>query len=118
MQQVLINLITNGLHAMNDSLPSMREIVLAIDSLEGTNIRLSVRDRGTGIKEEHLAKLFDPFFTTKDEGMGIGLAICRSIVEARGGRLTARNHEEGGAVFEIVIPRMSDGVARRDDLDK
>jgi signal transduction histidine kinase len=116
MQQVLINLISNGLHAMSENPPSTREIALTIDSPGGTDIRLSIRDRGTGIKEEHLARLFDPFFTTKDEGMGMGLAICRSIVEARGGRLTARNHEEGGAVFELIIPGATEGVAKREGL--
>jgi len=104
MQQVLINLIMNGLHAMAECLPSMREIAVAIDCPDASHVRLSVRDRGIGMTEDNLAKIFDPFFTTKSDGMGMGLAIVRSTIEAGGGRLTARNHEEGGAVFEFVLP--------------
>ena len=114
LQQVLINLIANGLHAMAETGAetgaemgagtAQRELTVSVDSPDPAQVRVSVRDRGTGIAEEHRARLFDPFFTTRPDGMGMGLAICRSTVESCGGTLTARNHEDGGAVFEFTIP--------------
>lgn len=104
MQQVLINLMTNGLQAMSEAGSPVRELTVSVSRPEPGLVGLSVRDSGAGIGEENLARLFDPFFTTKAEGMGMGLAICRSTIEARGGTLTARNHEGGGAAFDIVLP--------------
>jgi C4-dicarboxylate-specific signal transduction histidine kinase len=105
LQQVLINLITNGLQAMHATPPALREMTLSIDRPDGSHVRLSVRDRGAGIGEADLPRLFEPFFTTRQDGMGMGLAISQSIVEAAGGRLTARNHGDGGAVFELLLPQ-------------
>lgn len=104
MQQVLVNLIGNGLQAMAQHPPALRELTLAIDAADADHVRLSVADRGTGIREEDLPKLFDPFFTTKADGMGLGLAICRATIEAAGGSLTVRNRAEGGAVFDCLLP--------------
>ncbi|MFK3693275.1 MFS transporter [Agrobacterium tumefaciens] len=104
MQQVIANLITNGLHAMGSVPAEQRDLSISLTAAEMDMVRLQVRDRGTGIAPENLAKLFSPFFTTKNEGMGIGLAICKTIVEAHGGSLTGRNHDDGGAIFEIVLP--------------
>lgn len=113
IQQVLINLMTNGLHAMADTQQSERvlEIGLTPGPLPDL-VRLWVRDHGTGIAPDNLARLFDPFFTTKEGGMGVGLAICKTIVEAHGGTLSGRNHEEGGALFEVSLP-----LAQAADLD-
>jgi C4-dicarboxylate-specific signal transduction histidine kinase len=104
MQQVLINLMTNGLQAMSEACSSVPELIVAVRSPEAGVVSVSIRDRGAGISDENQAKLFDPFFTTKADGMGMGLSICRSTIEARGGSLTARNHSEGGAEFEFVLP--------------
>jgi len=107
VQQVLINLITNGVHAMADTPAAARELTVGVDGpigLDAPEVRVSVRDRGKGIADEAHARLFEPFFTTKRGGMGMGLAICRSTVESYGGRLTAANHEEGGAVFAFALP--------------
>lgn len=104
MQQVLVNLIGNGIQAMADCSPSKRAIAITIAQSGTGDVRVSVRDHGTGVDPGEVTKLFDPFFTTKESGMGMGLAISRSVIEAVGGRLTARNHEEGGAVFEFVLP--------------
>lgn len=104
MQQVVANLVTNGLHAMAGTPIDQRELSISMAAVEPDMVRLQVRDHGTGIAPENLARLFSPFFTTKNEGMGIGLAICKTIVEAHGGSLTARNHDDGGAIFEIVMP--------------
>lgn len=105
LQQVLVNLVTNGLHAMAEADSPRRELTVAIGSLEGgAQVRVAVRDRGRGIDEASHARLFDPFFTTRPDGMGMGLAICRSTIESCGGTLTAHNHADGGAVFEFTIP--------------
>lgn len=104
MQQVLVNLLANGAHAMA-AMPVPQRIITVTLGADGPDqVRLTVRDRGTGIGEEDLGRLFNPFFTTREDGMGMGLAISRSAVEAEGGRLTAANHPEGGAVFEIILP--------------
>lgn len=104
LQQVLVNLIANGVDAMRDTDVLLREITVRMDQPDTQHVRISVRDRGAGFSEESLGKLFDPFFTTKAEGMGMGLAICRSTIEARGGRIAARNHGGGGAIFEFILP--------------
>jgi C4-dicarboxylate-specific signal transduction histidine kinase len=104
MQQVIINLLSNGLHAMRQVPEAGRVLRIGLGPAMPGFVRLSVRDHGTGIEQEHLAKLFNPFFTTKWEGMGIGLSICKTIVEAHGGSLSGRNHDDGGAVFEVTLP--------------
>jgi signal transduction histidine kinase len=113
LQQVLVNLVTNGLHAMVEAGSGRRELSVTVDSLEGgqgsgqgsgSQVTVSVRDHGPGIDETSRAHLFDPFFTTRPDGMGMGLAICRSTIESCGGTLTAHNHPDGGAVFEFTIP--------------
>jgi C4-dicarboxylate-specific signal transduction histidine kinase len=113
LQQVLINLMTNGVHAMADTPAAARELTVGVDGPAGADmpeVRVSVRDRGKGIAEDAQARLFEPFFTTKRGGMGMGLAICRSTVESYGGRLTAANHEEGGAVFAFALPAERDAA--------
>jgi signal transduction histidine kinase len=111
MQQVLINLITNGIQAMKATPMPMRQILVTIErAAEPAQIRLSVRDQGSGIRDNDLASLFDAFFTTKADGMGMGLAISRSAIDAKGGKLTGRNHEAGGAVFEFVLPTLGEAA--------
>jgi C4-dicarboxylate-specific signal transduction histidine kinase len=100
IQQVLINLIRNGLEAM-DSTTDAR--VLEVRSCRlGGEVQIEISDSGRGI--EFPEKVFEPFFTTKGSGMGMGLAICRSIVESHGGRLWAQNHEPHGATFVFTLP--------------
>lgn len=113
LQQVLINLITNGIHAMAEAGTAARELTVSLDGPAGPDapeVRVSIRDRGRGIPDDVQARLFEPFFTTKRGGMGMGLAICRSTVETYGGRLTARTHEQGGAVFEFALPADRDAA--------
>jgi signal transduction histidine kinase len=104
LQQVLVNLISNGIQAMSETPPPRRRLLIETSRHDGGFIRISVRDFGTGISEDVMKRLFAPFFTTKRFGMGMGLSICRSMIEARGGELLARNHPEGGAVFDMIIP--------------
>ncbi|OWV73823.1 histidine kinase [Rhizobium sp. R339] len=104
LQQVLINLITNAIQAMDAAGTSRRAITVRIEQQDRDHIRVAVRDSGPGIAADAKEKLFAPFFTTKAAGMGMGLSICRTTLEARGGKLEGGNHPEGGAVFEMSLP--------------
>jgi len=104
LQQVIVNLVTNAVHAMASTPVDQRQVHIAIVQDGDGFVKLIVHDHGPGIDEENLSKLFSAFFTTKRDGMGIGLSICKTIVEAQGGSLSARNGEEGGATFEIMLP--------------
>jgi two-component system, LuxR family, sensor kinase FixL len=104
LQQVLLNLVINAFDAMRDTPPSRRKVLIATESNADGTVRTSVRDHGVGISEEMRERLFDPFFSTKSEGLGMGLAIVRSIVESHGGTITAENVDDGGARFEFVLP--------------
>ena len=104
LQQVLLNLVINAFDAMQDTVPSRRQVLIATESNGDGTVRTSVRDHGIGISEEMRERLFDPFFSTKGEGLGMGLAIVRSIVEAHGGTITAENADDGGARFQFILP--------------
>ena len=103
IQQLLVNLIANAGHAMSDTPPERRRILIQTRSVDGM-IQLHVRDHGHGIPPEHLDRIFEPFHTTRNNGLGMGLAICRRIAETHGGTLKAANHEAGGAVFTLSLP--------------
>ena len=102
IQQVLINLMLNAVQAMQ-AVSGERRLALEARR-EGGDIRLDVTDNGPGLTPELLANCFDPFFSTKPDGMGMGLAICRSCVEAHGGRIWATSPAGGGAAFHILLP--------------
>lgn len=104
LQQVIVNLIVNSAQAMAKSLGSLRRITLGtrIDGVGDAGF--SIHDSGPGIPDENLDRVFESFFTTKEGGMGIGLAICRSIIVAHGGSITVSNHPRGGAQFRFTIP--------------
>jgi PAS domain S-box-containing protein len=104
LQQVLLNLAINAFDAMRDTPASKRKVVIATQSNGDGTIRTSVRDYGVGISEEMQDRLFDPFFSTKTEGLGMGLAIVRSIVESHGGTITGEKADGGGTRFEFVLP--------------
>jgi len=104
LQQVLLNLAINAFDAMRDTPASKRKVLIATQSDGDGTVRTSVRDYGVGISEEMQDRLFDPFFSTKTEGLGMGLAIVRSIVESHGGTITAENAGGGGTRFEFVLP--------------
>jgi len=105
IQQVLVNLLRNAVEAMDNS--PRRELLVEIAASEPDEVRISVIDTGPGIAPEVAAKLFQPFVTTKPQGMGVGLSICRSIIEAHGGRLWAEPNPEGGTAFRFTIPAAS-----------
>ena len=104
LQQVLLNLVINAFDAMRDTPVPRRKVVIATQSNGEATVRTSVRDYGAGISEEMRDRVFDPFFTTKSEGLGMGLAIVRSIVESHGGTITIENADGGGARFGFVLP--------------
>jgi C4-dicarboxylate-specific signal transduction histidine kinase len=104
LQQVLINLVTNAIQALANSRQANPQVNIEVRPGDGDQVVISVADNGPGIAEDAVDKLFAPFFTTKETGMGIGLSVCKTFVEAIGGRLTARNNASGGAVFELSLP--------------
>ena len=105
IQQVLVNLISNALDAMRHTPPGERKGEISTAGDGDGKVRLSVRDHGTGIPTEVHKRLFDRFFTTKEQGLGMGLAISRSIIEAHGGTLSGENCDGGGACFTVRFPQ-------------
>jgi signal transduction histidine kinase len=104
LQQVVLNLVKNAIDAMSSVRPEARLLRLAT-RLEGdSNLLLSVRDSGIGISPKDKERIFDAFFTTKPAGMGLGLAICRTIVENHGGKLRLAESDSRGSTFEVVMP--------------
>jgi PAS domain S-box-containing protein len=104
LQQVVINLVMNGIEAMQSVTDRPRELVIRSRQDETHRVLVSVTDCGVGISAENADRLFNAFFTTKSSGMGMGLSICRSIIEAHGGRISASGNEGAGATFQFVLP--------------
>jgi signal transduction histidine kinase len=104
LQQVMLNLIVNAIQSMSGVEDGNRELHISSVSIEPEGVCVAVRDTGHGLRPEGLPRLFEPFYTTKPDGMGIGLSICRSIIEAHGGRLWANRCEPRGALFRFTIP--------------
>ncbi|MGC2519739.1 MAG: ATP-binding protein [Burkholderiales bacterium] len=104
LEQVIINLLKNGIEAMNDTPAGQRELRVLTGLNDVRSVRISVCDRGHGIPAGFADNLFQPFFTTKREGMGLGLSICRSVVEFHGGMLWATPNPDGGSSFHFTLP--------------
>jgi signal transduction histidine kinase len=109
LQQVILNLVVNGIDAMKDT-PTANRIISIRTSRAENFAQLSVSDRGSGIPEDKLKAVFEPFYTSKAEGMGMGLSIARTIVEAHYGVISAKNRDHGGATFRIRLPLCTDGA--------
>jgi|SRR5688572_15962141 len=105
LRQVLLNLMLNGMDAMSDVPAGGRRLVVRTAARNG-RAEVAVRDSGVGIPAELMMRIFEPFFTTKADGMGIGLSIARSIIEAHKGRLMAANDADGGATFRFSLRRL------------
>jgi PAS domain S-box-containing protein len=104
LQQVLLNLLLNAFDAMKDCPLAERKILVRAESDGSGLVRISVRDRGTGLTSDKLDKIFQPFFTTKRDGLGMGLSISRSIIETHGGCLWTENNPDRGATFYFTLP--------------
>jgi signal transduction histidine kinase len=107
LQQVIINLVMNGIEAMQSVTDRPRELVIRSGLDETQQVLVSVTDCGVGISAENADRLFNAFFTTKSSGMGMGLSICRSIMEAHGGRLWTTASMPHGATFQFSLPVLS-----------
>jgi len=110
LQQVILNLVVNGIEAMTSVTDRLTVLTLRTQTENSGQIRVSVQDSGVGLNEEVMRRLFEPFFTTRAKGMGMGLSISRSIIEAHGGRLWAESNGSGGATFQFTLPS-EDGPA-------
>jgi PAS domain S-box-containing protein len=104
LQQVVLNLLLNAFDAVKECPPAERQVKLSIRSNGARVIQTAVTDRGPGLSSDKLDKIFEPFYTTKNEGLGMGLSICRSIIVAHGGRLWAENNPDRGATFYFTLP--------------
>jgi PAS domain S-box-containing protein len=116
LQQVILNLVLNAVEAMSALEAGRRELLISTEQTEGNGVLVAVRDSGPGIDPEHVDRVFEAFYTTKSSGVGMGLSICRSIIDAHGGRLWADANEPRGAVFQFTLPgaenELTDGEPR------
>lgn len=110
LQQVIINLLMNGIEAMEPVTDRPRELLIRSGNDDTGHLILGVTDSGIGISAENANRLFNAFFTTKSSGLGMGLSICRSIVEAHGGRMSASNNDGPGATFQLFLPLYREDV--------
>jgi signal transduction histidine kinase len=104
IQQVILNLLRNGVDAMKESAPENRQLTMKVYCPASDEIRIDIIDRGQGVPAGVKDNIFDPFFSTKSDGMGMGLAICQTIVKAHSGRLTFLNNPVIGTTFSISLP--------------
>jgi signal transduction histidine kinase len=113
LQQVLLNLVMNAIESMTaiTDRPRVLQIQSRLHDLAGRSaVRVAVSDSGVGLCADGMARVFEAFYSTKPEGMGMGLWICRSIIETHGGQLTARPNDGVGATFQIVLPASADSA--------
>jgi signal transduction histidine kinase len=111
LQQVLINLVINGIQAMADIGGDARDLLIETRRGGDGHVVVAVQDSGPGIDPENANRLFDAFFTTKADGMGMGLSICRSIIEAHGGQLWASSNAGHGATFQFSLPSIGESTS-------
>ena len=104
LQQVVLNLILNAVEAMSSVEQGARELSIRIEQDQAGGVLVEVRDSGSGIDPGNHERVFEPFYTTKTSGVGMGLSICRSIIDGHGGRLWVSANESQGAVFQFTLP--------------
>ena len=109
IQQVILNLAHNGTEAMMGNEPDRRQLAINTHALSGGRVGVCVHDTGYGIMPDVLEKIFEPFYTSKVEGIGMGLSISRSIVEAHGGTLTVTSNKKDGTTFHLCLPAIRRG---------
>jgi len=108
LQQVLLNLVMNAIEAMSSISNRPRELIITTGNIDADHVQATVEDSGIGLDPNTRDKVFDSFYTTKPGGMGMGLSICRSILQAHGGRLWAEGKEGPGTVFHFTVPKYHD----------
>jgi signal transduction histidine kinase len=108
LQQVVLNLILNAAEAMGSVEAEPRELLISAEQ-HHAGVLVAVRDSGPGIDPTHLERVFEAFYTTKSRGVGMGLSICRSIIDAHGGRLWAEVNEPRGTIFQFTLPAVQVG---------
>jgi two-component system sensor kinase FixL len=106
IQQVLLNLIRNAIEAMQET--ENRNLVIATTARDDGMVEVSVADTGTGLAPDVMAQLFQPFVTTKPHGMGVGLSICRTIVEAHSGKIWVESQPDNGTIFRFTLRALAD----------
>jgi signal transduction histidine kinase len=104
LQQVVLNLIMNAVEAMSGVSDGMRELMISTGKVETNGVLVTIKDSGPGLAAINIERMFDPFYTTKPAGLGIGLSICRSIIEAHEGRLWVSANLPRGAIFQFTVP--------------
>jgi signal transduction histidine kinase len=109
LQQVILNLLINAMEAMSARSEGPRDLLISTAKTDSEGVLVSVRDSGPGLAPESVERLFEPFYTTKPGGLGMGLSICRSIIESHHGRLWATANTPHGAVFQFNLPPYSSG---------
>jgi signal transduction histidine kinase len=108
LQQVVLNLLINAVDAMSGMSEGVRELLISTAKTDSEGVLVAVRDSGPGLARESVDRLFESFYTTKPAGLGMGLSICRSIIEAHQGRLWASANVPRGAVFQFTVPASPD----------
>ena len=104
LQQVLVNLLVNGMDAMSTCPVPIRRILIQATQPNPVTVEIAVSDAGVGIPPGNVSRVFDPFHTTKSGGLGLGLSICRSIIEAHGGTISVENNLDQGATARVTVP--------------
>ena len=117
IEQVIVNLVRNAIEAMTEVVPSRREIVIQTRLFESDSVEVEVADTGPGIEGGLIDQVFDQFFTTKPEGVGMGLAISRSIIESHGGKIRAESSRDGGAILRFTLKISAQQSHRRERAD-
>ena len=112
LQQVVLNLVLNGFEAMREPGAGERTLVIRTAREGAAAVRVEVQDSGVGVDEKDVDRMFQPLYTTKAEGLGMGLAIARTIVDAHGGHLAAANNAHGGATVHFTLPAATGGDER------
>jgi C4-dicarboxylate-specific signal transduction histidine kinase len=110
LQQVMLNLIVNGIEAISATSEGPRDVLISTTADSSKGVAIAVSDSGLGVPAERIERIFDPFYTTKADGLGMGLSICRSIVEAHGGRILAKPNVPRGVVFHFSLPVSTDSA--------